>query len=42
MSYEPSSAWIDRGHVRDGVVYCTDPACETCEAAIALRERDAE
>jgi len=32
-------AWYDRGHLRDGIVYCTDPDCLTCRLAIDLREK---
>ena len=30
--------WHDRGHLRDGTVYCMDPACRLCDAAISMRE----
>lgn len=34
----PTEPWSDRGHLRDGIVYCLDPDCEACGAAIDMRE----
>lgn len=34
-----SEPWMDRGHLRDDTVYCSNPLCRDCDRAIAMRER---
>lgn len=37
MTDQREEPWIDRGCLRDGIIFCMDPGCESCDRSIQLR-----